>query len=1244
MANVNVTTSVTNVSLSETNNIITVTSTPSVINVSSQTANVTAFRQSLSATNVSGYGNLTYSNTTGVFSYVGVSNSDIIALIDDNPGNVRNAISVTDTGGDGSLTYSNITGVFTYTGPDQTEANARIDAAPANVRAHISNTAPIQYSATTGVISIDDSALFSGKTTDDLAEGNTNLYLNGSGTSDDLTEGATNLFFTTDNANTAIGNYQGTIDTAGNLTTSANVNGAGATFTGNIETTADVVTDRLHTANIDGSNTSLTLTGNASQPDSFLRLADGGAFGHTFEVWGGNIIRGVGNQTQEYGIALNKNGIFFNANDWTGGIEGGGFNVLKIEYNRIGVSKYIDSNSDINTTANVQGSWFVGNVDATTANVTELYVSGNIVGDIDANISGDLTVGGTVFATAFDGDGSDLTSVRAETVEEKVKNVSGGTLAKGTPVYATGVSTSDVQHVDACDASDPAKMPCVGVLATALNNDEEGRAIIAGKIAGVDTSTFVAGDQIFIAVGGGYANVAPTGEGNIIQFLGTVTLSDASGGGIVSIDAPRATPNLNEGNIFLGSSSDTAISVTPDTNFDTTGNTFSLSNALVDVNKIDSETDTAFTLYGEGGIELNQKVDSTESRIVDINTTGYSLADPTLPADFTAGTNVPSALVSMNITTGSNTATVNDIFNGALTQFGLDVAALRGPGFSFAFPGTGDLIITLNDPTAGPLGNGLANIQAAVTTTAIGAAGAPASGLANASAGLYGQDAGWIPFDFTTATYTTLFPANTYVTGMSGNVITFSEDALITATGRTVILQPGMAQTSSSNVLLKYFDNVGSGANAEFVGTYGRIAPFDQPETLSNTSFDAVSYGNTSTVTMTSVTMKNISDFEGSDESATRFKRGLLIGPSTTPDTASARSDLNNPSTLGVILESDGESFTGNNAPAPRFLVNNYSGALDNLTEYPTWARLGATGNLTLDLPQVKAPSFTLKSFRGAKSTGDTANYVLQAGDVVGKIEFRPGQTTGVGYQGVDYYNPPAAITVDVGDADIGPIANTYMHITTTPDPGTNIGYYRANASGVPNYTSGGTQQTNFTTKGGNVTIAAQTNGMITLAPTPDYGDASNSSVWTRYPGTTHEYHTFLNAGFADKTNRTGTLIELQPKSGTTTGSGGLGYDSVGNVTLRLSTHESNSDVKGFWDLEFDQSSQGLHLSKDGTEKVKFTADQTVYSSIPVVPSYSNTALPTSVAGGQIFVTNGNNKPAYGDGTNWYYYDDTQVT
>ena len=49
-------------------------------------------------------------------------------------------------------------------------------------------------------------------------------------------------------------------------------------------------------------------------------------------------------------------------------------------------------------------------------------------------------------------------------------------------------------------------------------------------------------------------------------------------------------------------------------------------------------------------------------------------------------------------------------------------------------------------------------------------------------------------------------------------------------------------------------------------------------------------------------------------------------------------------------------------------------------------------------------------------------------------------------------------------------------------------------------------------------------------------------------------------------------------------------------------------------------------------------------SGITQTGSYSNIALPDSVAGGIIYIINGNNKPAYGDGTNWYYFDNIQVT
>ena len=78
-----------------------------------------ALLESLSATNTgSGYGSLSYNNTTGVF--------DLSVVTD---ANIRGSISVTDAGGDGSLSYDSGTGVITYTGPSASEVRAHFSVA-----------------------------------------------------------------------------------------------------------------------------------------------------------------------------------------------------------------------------------------------------------------------------------------------------------------------------------------------------------------------------------------------------------------------------------------------------------------------------------------------------------------------------------------------------------------------------------------------------------------------------------------------------------------------------------------------------------------------------------------------------------------------------------------------------------------------------------------------------------------------------------------------------------------------------------------------------------------------------------------------------------------------------------------------------------------------------------------------------------------------------------------------------------
>ena len=85
---------------------------------------------------------------------------------------------------------------------------------------------------------------------------------------------------------------------------------------------------------------------------------------------------------------------------------------------------------------------------------------------------------------------------------------------------------------------------------------------------------------------------------------------------------------------------------------------------------------------------------------------------------------------------------------------------------------------------------------------------------------------------------------------------------------------------------------------------------------------------------------------------------------------------------------------------------------------------------------------------------------------------------------------------------------------------------------------------------------------------------------------------------------------------------------SVGGSNTQIQFNNGSDETLGASaNLTFDTVTQVLHVS-----------------GIAQTGSYSNVALPDSVAGGIIYITNGNNKPAYGDGTNWYYFDNTQVT
>ena len=136
-----------------------------------------------------------------------------------------------------------------------------------------------------------------------------------------------------------------------------------------------------------------------------------------------------------------------------------------------------------------------------------------------------------------------------------VKNTSGGTIAKGTPVYATGVTGENI-NISPADNASSATMPAIAVTQVSLTNNAVGEAVVSGKIVGVNTGTFTPGKNIYVDTSGGFTQTKPTGT-SLIQNIGVVGKVDGTDGEIVIQGSGRSNdlPNIPKGQAWIGDAS-----------------------------------------------------------------------------------------------------------------------------------------------------------------------------------------------------------------------------------------------------------------------------------------------------------------------------------------------------------------------------------------------------------------------------------------------------------------------------------------------------------------------------------------------------------------------------------------------------------------------------------------------------------------------------------------------------------------
>ena len=231
-------------------------------------------------------------------------------------------------------------------------------------------------------------------------------------------------------------------------------------------------------------------------------------------------------------------------------------------------------------------------------------------------------------------DGSGILTFNDVSVYAQVKNITGGTLAKGTPVHASG-SAGNTSEVIAASASVAATMPATFVLAEELADEEEGRAIVVGYINGVNTSLFNEGDVVYVGAEGGYTNVKPTGS-NLIQNLGIVTKAAVNGSGFIyGAGRSNDVPNITSGYAWVGNNDQVATAVATSSFVVTNANTAS----YVAGGNVDGDVASATDATNSTNVNVGNSDDSSTYYILGALGTGNQALKRDSGITFNSSTN-----------------------------------------------------------------------------------------------------------------------------------------------------------------------------------------------------------------------------------------------------------------------------------------------------------------------------------------------------------------------------------------------------------------------------------------------------------------------------------------------------------------------------------------------------------------------------------------------------------------------------
>ena len=284
----------------------------------------------------------------------------------------------------------------------------------------------------------------------------------------------------------------------------------------------------------------------------------------------------------------------------------------------------------------------------------------------------------------YDNDTNEWANTYPDQTILQVKNTSGGPITRGQVLYVKGSVGNNIFEVDLADASDPTKMPAIGIAYEDMADNAQGAAVSFGRANGISgISGYTNGQTLYVASGtpGGLTNTKPYGvDLDLIQNVGVV-VNNSSGvmfvtgnGRANDIPNARIITDYNDMQYVYVNSQDNDLKKITSANLNiplTTAVSSSSNSAANAVTLRGVSITSGDGFHGDLVVAGNVTVDSTTLHVdSETNRVGIGKITPKATLDIVGNVHVTSNIsTASNVIIGATTATTSKT-TGALRVSG----------------------------------------------------------------------------------------------------------------------------------------------------------------------------------------------------------------------------------------------------------------------------------------------------------------------------------------------------------------------------------------------------------------------------------------------------------------------------------------------------------------------------------------------------------------------------------------------